>query len=141
MVKVTALRIAWPGAVALLLLGVTASAVDAAVGGPAVPITIRGSTAGSDVPSGDDGPSIVLRGSTPPPSPPRTIYVCPPGYATVSDVGCVLPDEASYADQSDYGWDWLPYDFSNRHGTFRPHRRAFGGVAHRFVHNGRTGRR
>ena len=127
--------------ITMLLLGVTASGADAAVGNPTAPVAIRGSTARSAAPPGEDSASIVLRGSTPPPSPPAASYVCPPGYTNVSDLGCVLPDEASYADQSDYGWDWQPYDFSNHHRIFRPHRRAFGGVAHRFVHDGRTGRR
>jgi len=135
------LRSAW-FVVTVLLLGVMASGVDAAVGNPATaPVTIRGSTATSDAPAGDDGASIVLRGSTPPPSPPTAGYVCPPGYTDVPDLGCVSPDEGSYADQLDYDWDWLPYDLRNRHRTFRPRRRTFAGFAHRVVHNGRMGRR
>jgi hypothetical protein len=139
--KVAALRSTWPGVVVLLLLGFTASVVDAAVRNPTAPVTIRGSTASSDAPTGDDGAAIVLRGSTPPPSAPTTSYGCPPGYTNVSDVGCVLPDEAGYADQSDYGWDWLPYDFSSRHRIFRPHRPAFRSIAHGFAHSGKMGRR
>jgi hypothetical protein len=140
-VTVGSLRGAWL-VVTILLLGVMASGADAAVGHPATaPIMIGGSTAGSDMPSGEDGASIVLRGSTPPPPPPTTSYVCPPGDTYASNVGCGLPDEASYADQSDYGWDWQPYDFSNRHRIFRPHRRAFHSIAHGFVRSGRIGRR
>ena len=126
--------------VALFLLGLMASRAEAVTGNSSSPVTLRGTTAAT-APDEDNGSTIVLRGSTPPPSPPTASYVCLPGDANLSDLGCVSPDQASYADQSDYDWDWLLYDVSNRHRTFRPRRRAFGGGAHRFVHNGKIGRR
>jgi hypothetical protein len=105
---------AWNGRLtvaAILLLVTLASGADAATGSARAPVTIRG-TGATAGPSENDGSTIVLRGSTPPPSPPA-FYPCPPGYADVTGVGCLTPNDGNYADQSDDDWDWWPYDFGN----------------------------
>lgn len=125
---------------ALMLLGLSASAAEAAGASPSRPVTIRGTTAAA-APSDGDGSTIVLRGSTPPPSPPAAVYVCPPGYADIAGAGCVPPDNGSYADQSDYDGDWLPYDFGNGRRAFRPRRHVFVRSMHGVAHSSGSGRR
>jgi hypothetical protein len=67
----------------------------------------------------------VLRGTTPPVTPPAPVYACPPGYTIEAGAGCVA---AGYGSEPEY-YDWYwPYDFA-RHRPLRPHRRAMTGFA------------
>ena len=108
----------------LTLLGMVAAAAGPVAADPAAPVTIRGNN-GPTAAEVADRSSIVLRGTTPPVTPPAPVYACPPGYTIELDTGCVA---AGYGSEPEY-YDWYwPYDFA-RHRPLRPHRRAMTGLA------------
>jgi hypothetical protein len=102
-------------------------------------------------------PPTVLRGF--PPSPPRPVPVCPPGYALSPDYGCMAQAVGEYAEGSP-GYDYWPDDwygypgygypgFGHRTGRFSRfrglhglhHPARFNGVAGRIGYIGGFGRR
>jgi hypothetical protein len=120
---------------AAALLGLVAAAIEpAAAASASPPVTLRGTGTTSAVPAGGngapDGSSIVLRGTTPPPTPSFAGFPCAPGYTYDPDTGCIVSGDGSgYASGPDYGdWWYWPYDFGGRR-TFRPHRHMARGFA------------
>ena len=110
--------------IALALLGFAAGGAAPAIADPAAPVTIRGNN-GPTAAEVADRSSIVLRGTTPPVTPPAPVYACPPGYTIEPGTGCIA---AGYGSEPEY-YDWYwPYDFA-RHRPLRPHRRAMTGFA------------
>jgi hypothetical protein len=102
-------------------------------------------------------PPTVLRGF--PPSPPRPVPVCPPGYALSPDFGCTAPAAGEYAEGLP-GYDYWPDDwygypgfgvsgFGHRGGRFHRffgsrgfhHSARFSGVGVGIGHLGGFGRR
>src|SRR5215471_19620801 len=116
---------------AAALLGFVAATIEpAAAESLSPPVTLRGTGTtsaapadGNGAPDGD-GSFIVLRGSTPPPTPSFAGFPCPPGYTYDPDTGCIVSGEGSgYTTEPDYDWWYSPYDFGGQR-RFRPHRQA-----------------
>jgi len=128
---------------AAALLGFVAATIEpAAAESSSPPVTLRGTGTtsaapadGNGAPDGD-GSFIVLRGSTPPPTPSFAGFPCPPGYTYDPDTGCIVSGEGSgYAFGPDYGdWWYWPYDYGRR--PSRPHRHSARGFSQRRFANG-----
>jgi|GraSoiStandDraft_5_1057265.scaffolds.fasta_scaffold146178_2 hypothetical protein len=126
----------------LMLAGlVAATAGSAAAASSSPPVTLRGTATRSAAPAdgygASDGASIVLRGTTPPPTPSFAGFPCPPGYTYDPDTGCIVSGDGSgYASGTDYGDDWYwPNDFGRRR-PFRPHRHDARGFPRPRIGNG-----
>jgi hypothetical protein len=127
---------------AALVLGLIAAAIEpAAAASSSPPVTLRGTATSSAAPTdgngASDGSSIVLRGTTSPPTPSFAGFPCPPGYTYDPDTGCIVSGDGSgYASAPDYGDDWYwPYDFGRRR-PFRPHRHDLRGFPRPRIANG-----
>ena len=117
---------------AAVLLGLLAAALEpAAAASSSSPVTLRGtgpSAAPANSSGSSDRSSIVLRGSTPPPTPSFAGFPCPPGYTYDPDTGCIVSGGGSgYSSEPEYDWWYWPNDYRRR--PFRPHRHAATGFA------------
>jgi hypothetical protein len=118
---------------AAALLGVAGMRIEpAAAASSSPPATLRGTgttpTASANDNGASDGASIVLRGSTPPPTPSFAGFPCPPGYTYDPDTGCIVAGDGSSYGAEPYDWWYWPYDFGHRR-PFRPRRHAALGFA------------
>src|SRR5438270_13752486 len=105
---------------AAVLLGLLAAALEsAAAASSSSPVTLRGmgpSAARANSSGSPDRSSIVLRGSTPPPTPSFAGVPCPPGYDYDPDTGCIVSGGGSaYSSEPEYvGWDG-PNEYGRDH--------------------------